>query len=135
MFLSNSFFNSFLKVKTKKRTVFRFSFFMKFKNEQRASKIPSKNSLNKNIALNYLNFIFHIDVKTKSKNKTLNCDFQFTKNTKQHFVYRNFLQALGSLIHPLITGGSNNQCTTSKLFALEQNFYKQSECMGFQSFK
>ena len=85
MFLSNSFFNSFLKVKTKKRTVFRFSFFMKFKNEQRALKIPNKNSLNKNIALNYLNFIFHIDVKTKSKNKILNCDFQFTKNTKQHF--------------------------------------------------
>ena len=81
---------------------------MKFTNEQRALKIPSKNSLKKNIALNYLNFIFHIDVKTKSKNKTLNCDFQFTKNTKQHFVYRNFLQVLGSLIHPLITGGSKN---------------------------
>ena len=81
---------------------------MKFKNEQRALKIPSKNSLKKNIALNYLNFIFHIDVKTNSKNKTLNCDFQFTKNTKQHFVYRNFLQVLESLIHPLITGGSKN---------------------------
>ena len=30
----------------------------------------------------YLNFVFHIQVKTKSKNKILNFVFQFIKNTK-----------------------------------------------------
>ena len=53
----------------------------------RASKIQSQNLLNMEIVVNYLNFIFHIDVKTKSKHKLLNFVFQFIKNSKWHFGY------------------------------------------------
>ena len=40
-----------------------------------------------NIVVNYLNFVFHIEVKAKSKYKILNFGFQFIKITKWHFVY------------------------------------------------
>ena len=39
------------------------------------------------IVVNYLNFVFHIEVKAKSKYKILNFVFQFIKNTKWHFRY------------------------------------------------
>ena len=32
--------------------------------------------------INYLNLVFHIEVKAKSKDKILNFVFQFIKNTK-----------------------------------------------------
>ena len=48
----------------------------------RAFKIQSKNLLNMKRIDNYLNFIFHIEFKTKSKYKTLNFVFQFIENTK-----------------------------------------------------
>ena len=35
--------------------------------------------------VNYLNFVFHIELKTKSNYKFLNFVFQFIKNTKWHF--------------------------------------------------
>ena len=44
----------------------------------RVLEIQNKNSLNMKIAGNYLNSTFHIEVKTKSKYKTI-------KNTKRHF--------------------------------------------------
>ena len=53
----------------------------------RALKIQSKNLLNKKIVVNYLNFLFHIEVKTKSRDKILNFVFQFIKNTKWLFGY------------------------------------------------
>ena len=53
----------------------------------RALKIQSKNLLNKKIVVNYLNFFFHIEVKTKSRDKILNFVFQFIKNTKWLFGY------------------------------------------------
>ena len=34
-----------------------------------------------------MNFVFHIEMKTKSNDKTLNFVFQFIKNTKWHFGY------------------------------------------------
>ena len=37
--------------------------------------------------VNYLIFVFHIEVKTKSKNKILNFVFQFIKITEWHFGY------------------------------------------------
>ena len=40
-----------------------------------------------NIVVNYLNFVFHIEVKTESKNKVLNFVFQFIKNKKWNFEY------------------------------------------------
>ena len=39
------------------------------------------------IVVNYLNFVFHIEVKTKSNKKFLNFVFQFLKNRKWHFGY------------------------------------------------
>ena len=39
------------------------------------------------IVVNYLNFVFDIEVKTKSNHKLLNFVFQFIKNTKWHFGY------------------------------------------------
>ena len=37
------------------------------------------------IVVNYLNFVFLTEVKTKSNDKFLNFVFQFIKNTKWHF--------------------------------------------------
>ena len=64
---------------------------------------------NMKIVVNYLNFVFHIEVKTKSNHKFLNFVFQFIKNTKWHFGYTeyyvilfNFLTNLNkSMLHPV----------------------------------
>ena len=82
IFLSNLFFNSFMKMKTNKWTVFRFPFFIK--------KIQSKSLLNLKIVVNYLNFVFRIEIKTKSKYNILNFIFQFIKNRKWHFGYTDY---------------------------------------------
>ena len=37
------------------------------------------------IVVNYWNFVFHIDVKSKSNDKFLTFVFPFIKNTKWHF--------------------------------------------------
>ena len=42
------------------------------------------------IVVNYLNSVFHIEVKTKSNDKFLNFIFQFIENTKWHFGYMDF---------------------------------------------
>ena len=49
------------------------------------------------IVANYLNSVFHIEVKTKSNDKFLNFVFQFIKNMKWHFGYTDFQQYLGKL--------------------------------------
>ena len=48
-------------------------------------KIQTKNLLNMKMTVNYLNFVFRIEVKTKSRYRILNFVFQFIKNTKWHF--------------------------------------------------
>ena len=48
----------------------------------RALKIQSKNLLDMKTVVNYLNFVLHLEVKTKSRYKILNFVFQFAKNTK-----------------------------------------------------
>ena len=78
--LSNSFFNSFMKMKNEKWTVFRFSFFYENEKQMRVLKILSKNFSNIIMVVKYLNFVFHIEVKTKSNYKILNFVFQFIKN-------------------------------------------------------
>ena len=60
---------------------------MKMKNEWRALKIQSENFLNMKIVVNCFNFVFHTEVKTKSKYNILNFVFQFIGNTKWHFEY------------------------------------------------
>ena len=52
----------------------------------RALKIQSKNLLIMKMEVNYLNFVFHIEVKEKSNYKI----YQFIKNTKWHFGYTDF---------------------------------------------
>ena len=85
--LSNSFFNSFMKTKNEKRTVFRFPFFYENVKRMKVLKIQTKNLLNMKMTVNYLNFVFRIEVKTKSKYRILNFVFQFIKNTKWYFGY------------------------------------------------
>ena len=41
--------------------------------------------------VNYLNFVFHIEVKEKSEYKLLNVVFQFIKSTKSNFGYTEFV--------------------------------------------
>ena len=50
--------------------------------------------LNTKIVVKYLNFVFHIEVKTK-KYKILNFVFQFIKNTKWHFGYTDSSHQMG----------------------------------------
>ena len=75
-----------MKTKNKKRTVFRLSFSYE-KKRMKVLKIQTKNLLNMKMTVNYLNFVFRIEVKTKSKYRILNFVFQFIKNTKWHFGY------------------------------------------------
>ena len=53
-------------------------------------KIQTKNLLNMKMTVNYLNFVFRIEVKTKSKYRILNFVSQFIKSTKWHFGYTDF---------------------------------------------
>ena len=45
-------------------------------------KIQTKNLLNMKMTVNYLNFVFRIEVKTKSNYRVLNFVVQIIKNTK-----------------------------------------------------
>ena len=49
--------------------------------------IQSKALLSMKMVVKYLNFVFHIEVKTKSNYEILNVVFQFIKNIKWHFGY------------------------------------------------
>ena len=53
-----------MKTKNEKRTVFRFPFFYENVNRMKVLKIQTKNLLN--MTVNYLNFVFCIEVKAKS---------------------------------------------------------------------
>ena len=46
-----------------------------------------KNLLNMKMVVSYLNFVFFIEVKAKSKYRILSSVFRFIKNTKWHFGY------------------------------------------------
>ena len=72
-------------MKNENRTVFRFHFFYENEKRMRALKIQSKNLLNTKIRVNYLNIVFHVEIKTKSNYNFLNFVLQFIKNTKRHF--------------------------------------------------
>ena len=69
-------------MKNEKRTVFRFPFF--YENEKRIKvlKIQRKNLLNMKMVVSYLNFVFFIKVKAKSKYKILNFVFQFIEKNR-----------------------------------------------------
>ena len=58
---------------------------MKMKSEWRALKIRSKNLLNMNV-INYLTFVFDIEVKTNSKYKILNFKYRFSIYQKHEMV-------------------------------------------------
>ena len=74
-----------MKTKNEKRTVFPFPFFYENIKRMKVLKIQTKNLLNMKMTVNYLNFVFRVEVKTKSKDRILNFVFQFIKDTKWHF--------------------------------------------------
>ena len=78
-------------MKNDKRTVFCFPF--SYENEKRIKllKIQRKNLLNMKMVVSYLNFVFFIEVKTKSKYRFFNFVFQSIKKTKWHFGYTDSL--------------------------------------------
>ena len=92
--LTNSFFNFFIKMKNEEQTVFRFPFF--YENEKRIKvlKIQRMNLLNMKMVVSYLNFVFFIKVKSKSKYRISNFVFQFIKKMKWHFGYTDCLHIL-----------------------------------------
>ena len=79
-----------MKMKNEKRTVFRFPFFYENEKRMRVLKIQSKTLSNMIMVVKYLNFVFHIEAKTKSNYKILNFAFQFLKNMKWHFGYTDY---------------------------------------------
>ena len=89
--LSNLFFNFFMKMKNKKRSVFRFPIFCENEKRIKVLKIQRKNLLNMKMVVNYLNFVFLNEVKSKSKYRILNFLFQFIKNMKWHFGYTDYM--------------------------------------------
>ena len=88
IFLSDLFFQFLHEDEKRKMNCISFSIFHENEKQMRVLKIQSKDLLNMKIVVNYLNCVFHIEVKTKSKYKTLNFAFQFIKNTIWHFVYK-----------------------------------------------
>ena len=74
-----------------KRTVIRFPCFYENEKRIKALKIQSKYLLNLKMIVNYLNFVFLIEGKTKSKYRILNFVFQFIKKTKWHFGYTDWI--------------------------------------------
>ena len=74
-----------------KRTVIRFPCFYENEKRIKALKIQSKYLLNLKMIVNYLNCVFLIEVKTKSKYRILNFVFQFIKKTKWHFGYTDWI--------------------------------------------
>ena len=79
---SNSFFNFFIKMKNEQRTVFRFPFFYEHEKRMKVLKIQRKNLLNMKMVVRYLNFVFFIEVKAKSKYRILNFVFQFNEKNR-----------------------------------------------------
>ena len=111
--LSNSFFNFFIKMKNEKRTVFRFPFFYENEKRMKVLKIQRKNLLNMKMVVSYLNFVFFIKVKAKSKYRILNFVFQFIKKTKWHFGYTDsrvclFLNKFASLSPATLSKGGSD---------------------------
>ena len=78
-------------MKNEKRTVFRFPFFYENEKGMKVLKIQRKNLLNMKMVISYLNFVFFIEVRAKSKYTVLNFVLQFIKNTKWHFGYTDYL--------------------------------------------
>ena len=74
-----------------KRTVIRFPCFYENEKRIKALKIQSKYLLNLKMIVNYLNCVFLIEVKTKSKYGILSFVFQFIKKTKWHFGYTDWI--------------------------------------------
>ena len=69
-------------MKNEKRTVFPFLFFYENEKPMKVLKVQRKNLLNMKMVVSYLNFIFFIKVKAKSKYRILNFVFQFIKKAK-----------------------------------------------------
>ena len=92
IFLSNSFFNSFMKMKSEKRTAFCFSFLFENEKRLRALKIQSKNLLNMKIVVDYLNFVFQFIKNTKWNGKWIRLhiiQIKLLYNLRRFFIFWN----------------------------------------------
>ena len=69
-------------MKSEKQTVFRFPFFYENENQMKILKIQRENLLNMEMVVNYLNFVFLIEIKSKSKYRILNFVFRYIQNMK-----------------------------------------------------
>ena len=67
--------------------MFRFPFFHNNEKRMRTLKTQSEDLFNLQMVVSYLNFVFHIELKVKSKYKILNFVFQFIKNTMALWVH------------------------------------------------
>ena len=76
-----------MKTKNGKRSEFHFPFFYENEKLMKVLKSQTKNLLKLKMVVNSLNFVFRIEVKTKSKYSILNIVLQFIKNKKWHFGY------------------------------------------------
>ena len=65
-----------MKMKNEKETVFRFPFSYENEKRMKVLKIQRKNLLNMKMVVNYLNFVFLIDAKAKSKYRIF--EFRFS---------------------------------------------------------
>ena len=83
-----------MKTKNEKLTVFRLPFFCENVKRMKVFKIHTKNLLNLKMTMNYLNFVFRIEVKIKPKYRILKFVFQFIKNTKWQFGYTDYSESI-----------------------------------------
>ena len=104
--LSNSFFNFFIKMRNEKRTVFRFPFFCENEKRIKVSKIQRNNLLHMKMVVSYLNFVFFIKLKVKSKHRILNFVFQFIKKHEMTL-----------WVHEFITITSSEECASTISFS------------------
>ena len=74
-------------MKNEKRTLFRFPILYENEKRIKVSKTQTKNLLSMKMVVSYLNFVFFVKVKAKSKYKTLNFVFQFIKNEMALWVH------------------------------------------------
>ena len=86
----------------------------------------SKNLLNLKMRVNYLNFVFRNEVKTKSKYRILNFVFQFIKNTKWHFGYTDWVYCVKNTEHNIKQNISTGMEVISLFQRLVQKFVKKT---------
>ena len=138
-------------MKNEKRTVFRFPFFYENEKRMRVLKIQSKTLLNMIMVVKYLNFVFHIEVKTKSIfnfSKTWNgtlgtrivivstyCDIRYSLFLLHLFVESGHAEMCSFKQMFLRTEAANREFYIKKLFLKVSQYYHENTCGGVFSYE